>query len=127
MKMISTATNSTLSKSRPRVSLEAGSRSGSQFHQPLAQLEASILEINNDGVGCLLAGNNKAAMIRLARCLAIMRASTIDGDAEVHYRFARPVRNTFSGVSDSSPTYVFTAPIIVDALHHHDCHECADS
>jgi len=74
----------------------------------------SILQINNEGVLLLQAGNCKVAMIRLARCLAIMRTTAIEGEKEVHYQFTRPPQmNSLPGNSKSSPRYLFTAPLIV--------------
>ena len=123
--MISTTTaTTTFSNAKACSSLEQCTRRRS--HLPLqSKVEESILEINNDGVSLLHAGNNKGAMIRLARCLAIMRARSIEGDTEVHYKFTRPVRTALSDTSNSSPRYVFAAPLIVRSSHSHDCHHCA--
>jgi len=88
--------------------------------------EESILEINNDGVFLLQAGNNKAAMIRLARCLALMRSRAIDGDVEVQYKFATPVHYSLPETSGSSSRYLFAAPLVVSCPHAHGC-ACCDS
>lgn len=84
-------------------------------------LEESILEINNDGVALLQAGKTKAAMIRLARCLALMRSGEIEGDSEVHYKFARPVHHESSKTSNSTSRYVFAAPLAVSTSCSHHC------
>lgn len=114
--MISTSTT----YSKASVPLSPGTRRRSQWPlQPT--VEESILEINNDGVSLLQTGNNKAAMIRLARCLALMRSRAIEGDAEVHYKFARPVSYTLPETSNSSPSYIFAAPLVVSAPHTSNC------
>ena len=117
--MISTtATTTTFFK----VSAPLSSGTKRRSHWPLQPtVEESILDINNDGVSQLQAGNYNAAMIRLAHCLAIMRARTIEGDTEVHYRFARPVPYSLQESSTSSPRYIFASPLIVSAPHTHDC------
>ena len=81
----------------------------------------SILQINNEGVLLLQAGNCKVAMIRLARCLAIMRTTAIEGEKEVHFQFTRPPQmNSLPGNSTkSSPRYLFAAPLIVTPRRSH--------
>lgn len=92
------------------------------FHLTMAD---SILQINNDGVSLLRAGNNKAAMFRLARCLAVMKTNPVEGDRQVHYQFirsSRPIQmNIAPGICSSSPRYVFGAPIeVIACLHQQD-------
>ncbi len=119
--MISATTTNAFSTSKPCVQLEPSARRRSQL--PLqTHVEESIFEINNHGVSLLLAGNNKAAMIRLARCLATMRSSAIEGEIDVHYKFTKPVRTALS--HPSSPRYIFSAPLVLEATHCHDCHHC---
>lgn len=78
------------------------------------RVKESILQINNEGVLLLQAGKCKAAMIRLAQCLTMMRTTAIEGVQVVHYQFARPAQmNTLQGNSKSSPRYLFAAPLIV--------------
>lgn len=84
------------------------------------RVKESILHINNEGVLLLQAGNCKAAMIRLARCLAIMRTTAIEGEKEVHYQFSRPPQtNSLPGNSESSPRYLFAEPLIVTPRRSH--------
>lgn len=80
-----------------------------------SRVKESILQINNEGVLLLQAGNCKVAMIRLARCLAIMTTTDIEGEKEVHFQFTRPPQmNSLPGNSTkSSPRYLFAAPSIV--------------
>mmetsp|Transcript_1205 Transcript_1205/g.3051 ORF Transcript_1205/g.3051 Transcript_1205/m.3051 type:complete len:289 (+) Transcript_1205:128-994(+) len=75
----------------------------------------SILQINNDGVSLLRAGNNKSAMVRLARCLALMKSNPIEGDREVRYQFIRSSTaiHINGSLSRTSPRYVFGSPIEV--------------
>lgn len=120
--MISATASTTFSTSKPCVSLEPCTRRRSHLLLQ-TQVQESIFEINNDGVSLLHAGNNKAAMIRLARCLAIMRSSAIEGDAEVHYKFTRPIRTALS--HPSNQRYIFSAPLVLEAPHTHNCHHCA--
>eukprot|EP00534_Pseudo-nitzschia_fraudulenta_P007158 CAMPEP_0201195642 /NCGR_PEP_ID=MMETSP0851-20130426/151205_1 /ASSEMBLY_ACC=CAM_ASM_000631 /TAXON_ID=183588 /ORGANISM="Pseudo-nitzschia fraudulenta, Strain WWA7" /LENGTH=283 /DNA_ID=CAMNT_0047482481 /DNA_START=67 /DNA_END=918 /DNA_ORIENTATION=- len=85
----------------------------------------SILQINNDGVSSLQAGNPKAAMVRLASCLAIMKSNSVEGDKKVHYRFlessSSSQKDTSLGFSSLRSTFVFTAPIeIVRSNRSHD-------
>uniref|UniRef100_A0A7S4EH27 Uncharacterized protein n=1 Tax=Pseudo-nitzschia australis TaxID=44445 RepID=A0A7S4EH27_9STRA len=93
-------------------------------------LMESILEINDEGVSLLRAGNNKAAMFRLASCLAVMKSNPVEGDSLVHYKFIQPSRliqgNITSGMSPS-PRYVFGAPIEVVASAKHQGTECSAS
>jgi hypothetical protein len=76
-----------------------------------------ILRINNDGVSLLRSGRNKAAMFRLARCLAIMKDNVIEGEKEVAYRYIRssiPVSantTTIPGTNNFDPRYIFMSPI----------------
>jgi len=104
--MISATTN----YSKPSVAIPASSNVS---QQPMyLTLKESLLEINNDGVSLLRAGDYKAAMIRLARCLTIMRTKSFEGDKEVHYRFTRTIRrNTMSETSNDSQRYTFTSPL----------------
>lgn len=99
--------------SKPSVHISSGTKRQSPQLLHLTVRE-SILQINNDGVSLLQAGNNKAAMIRLARCLAIMRTSTIEGEKEVHYQFTRSVQKNNLNLS---PRYVFAAPLEIVGLH----------
>jgi len=90
--------------------------SSSILNQPQQLLhltvKESLLQMNNDGVSLLQAGNNKTAMIRFARCLAVMRNSSIDAEKEVHYRFMRPIREMLlPDYSNSSSRYTFAAPL----------------
>jgi len=97
--------------------------------QPLhPTVQESILQMNNDGVSQLQAGNNKTAMIRLARCLAIMRTRASEGESEVHYQFASPLRsNSLSEISKESPRYLFAAPLIVTSHNSYSCSNCSSS
>lgn len=114
--MIST----TATFSKASVPLSTGTRCRSPLHVH-PTVEESILEVNNDGVALLQAGKTKAAMIRLARCLALMRSGEIEGDAEVHYKFTRPVHHDLPKTSDSSSRYVFAAPLVVSTACNHHC------
>eukprot|EP00536_Pseudo-nitzschia_multiseries_P002217 jgi/Psemu1/322456/estExt_fgenesh1_pg.C_290037 len=84
----------------------------------------SILQINNEGVSLLREGNSKAAMLRLARCLAVMKRNPVEGDTQFRYEFLRSSRaihrNGNFGVSGSCPRYVFGAPIEVIAVDKND-------
>jgi hypothetical protein len=79
-----------------------------------------ILRINNDGVSLLRSGRNKAAMFRLARCLAIMKNNVIEGETEVSYRYIRssiPISaNITTGTNNSDPRYIFMSPIEAAAV-----------
>lgn len=91
-------------------------------------VEESILDINNEGVSLLQAGHNKAAMIRLARCLAIMRSRSVEGEKEVHYQFTRPIPNyTLSETSNSTSRYIFAAPLVVVTSHQSSCDCCSNN
>jgi len=120
-----TMISTTATFTKPSVPLTPGTRRRTPWPlQPT--VEESILEINNDGVSLLQAGNNKAAMIRLARCLALMRSRAIEGDAEVHYKFTTPLHYTLPETSNSSSRYLFAAPLVVSCPHAHGC-GCCDS
>ena len=79
-----------------------------------------ILRINNDGVSLLRSGRNKAAMFRLAKCLAIMKNNCIEGEREVSYRYIRSLiplsTNITTGTNNSDPRYIFMSPIEAAAV-----------
>ena len=89
-------------------------------------VEESLLHINNDGVSLLQAGKYETAMIRLARCLAVMRNISIEGDKAVHYRFMDPIRKTsLQENSNLGSSYTFAAPlqVVCSSLSH--CSTCS--
>lgn len=100
-----------------------------QTPQPLhPTVKECILKINNDGVCLLRVGQNKAAMIRLARCLAMMRTSATEGDKQVHYQFTSPIqKSAFTKNSSLSSRYLFAAPLQIVAPHTSDCSTCYSS
>jgi len=115
--MISSTTTTVYSKASAPMSTSTIYQSPQHLH---SRVKESILQINNEGVLLLQAGNCKVAMIRLARCLAIMRTTAIEGEEEVHYQFTRPPQmNSLPENSKSSPRYLFATPLIVTPRRSH--------
>jgi hypothetical protein len=87
---------------------------------PPLTMKVCILRINNDGVSLLRSGRNKAAMFRLARCLAIMKNNVTEGEREVSYRYIRSLipisANITTGTNNSDPRYIFMSPIEAAAV-----------
>lgn len=82
-------------------------------------MEESILQTNNDGVSLLRAGNNKGAMVRLTRSLAIMKKCPLEGERQVRYRFLQSSQHTQTNTDPETsrriPRYIFGSPIEVIA------------
>ena len=119
--MISATTN----YKKPSVAIPVCGRQMPQPHY--LTVKESLLQINNAGVSLLQAGDIKSAMIRLARCLAIMRTNSVEGDKEVHYRLSRPVRTKQVPENfNLSPRYIFAAPLEIVCSQPADCSSCHD-